>query len=91
MGKVTLSPKFQVVIPKAIREKLGLSPGQKIQAFIYGDRIELTIVPETGTTATLNGKVVGTIEDDGFGRALLAVWLGDHPPSDGLKDGMLGK
>ena len=56
-----------------------------------GDRIELTIVPETGTTATLNGKVVGTIEDDGFGRALLAVWLGDHPPSDGLKDGMLGK
>ena len=41
MGTVTLSPKFQVVIPKAIREKLGLSPGQKIQAIVYGDRIEL--------------------------------------------------
>ena len=27
--------------PKAIREKLGLSPGQKVQAILYGDRIEL--------------------------------------------------
>jgi AbrB family looped-hinge helix DNA binding protein len=38
---VTISPKFQVVIPKAIRERLGLSPGQKVQAIVYGDRIEL--------------------------------------------------
>jgi AbrB family looped-hinge helix DNA binding protein len=41
MTTVTISPKFQVVIPKLIREKLGLSPGQKIQAVVYGDRIEL--------------------------------------------------
>ena len=41
MGTVTISPKFQVVIPKEIREQLGLSPGQKIQAIVYGDRIEL--------------------------------------------------
>ena len=41
MGKVTISPKFQVVIPKEIRQKLGLSPGQKVQAIVYGDRIEL--------------------------------------------------
>jgi AbrB family looped-hinge helix DNA binding protein len=38
---VTISPKFQVVIPKEIRERLGLSPGQKVQAIAYGDRIEL--------------------------------------------------
>jgi AbrB family looped-hinge helix DNA binding protein len=38
---LTISPKFQVVIPKAIRERLGLSPGQKLQAVVYGDRIEL--------------------------------------------------
>ncbi|MFH0946345.1 MAG: AbrB/MazE/SpoVT family DNA-binding domain-containing protein [Planctomycetota bacterium] len=41
METVTVSPKFQVVIPKAIREKLSLSPGQKVQAIVYGDRIEL--------------------------------------------------
>jgi len=41
MGTVTISPKFQVVIPKEIRERLGLSPGQKVQAIAYGDRIEL--------------------------------------------------
>ena len=41
METVTISPKFQVVIPKAIRQRLGLSPGRKIQAIVYGDRIEL--------------------------------------------------
>jgi AbrB family looped-hinge helix DNA binding protein len=41
MAAVTVSPKFQVVIPKEIRQKLGLSPGQKIQVIVYGDRIEL--------------------------------------------------
>ncbi len=41
METVTISPKFQVVIPKAIRESLGLAPGQKVHAIAYGDRIEL--------------------------------------------------
>ena len=41
METVTISPKFQVVIPKAIREVLGLKPGQKVQAIAYGYRIEL--------------------------------------------------
>ena len=41
METVTISPKYQVVIPKQIREQLNLLPGQKIQAIAYGDRIEL--------------------------------------------------
>ena len=41
METVTISPKFQVVIPKKIRDRLGLLPGQKVQAIAYGDRIEL--------------------------------------------------
>jgi AbrB family looped-hinge helix DNA binding protein len=41
METVTVSPKFQIVIPKLIREGLGLSPGQKVQAIMYEDRIEL--------------------------------------------------
>jgi AbrB family looped-hinge helix DNA binding protein len=38
---VTVSPKFQVVIPKPIREKLSLSPGQRIQVIVHDGRIEL--------------------------------------------------
>lgn len=41
MATVTVSPKYQVVIPKDVRKRLGLSPGQKIQVVVYGDRIEL--------------------------------------------------
>ena len=40
MTVVTVSPRFQVVIPQRIREALGLEPGQKIQAIQYDDRIE---------------------------------------------------
>jgi AbrB family looped-hinge helix DNA binding protein len=38
---VTISPKFQVVIPRTVRERLGLSPGQKVQALVYEGRVEL--------------------------------------------------
>jgi AbrB family looped-hinge helix DNA binding protein len=41
MEAVKISPKFQVVIPKRLREALRLSPGQKVQMFVYGDRIEM--------------------------------------------------
>lgn len=41
MAAVTVSPKFQVVIPKEVRRRLGLSPGQRIQVVVYDDRIEL--------------------------------------------------
>ncbi|MBM4299865.1 MAG: AbrB/MazE/SpoVT family DNA-binding domain-containing protein [Deltaproteobacteria bacterium] len=41
METITVSPKFQVVIPKEIRESLKLAPGQKIQALLYENRIEL--------------------------------------------------
>lgn len=40
MDVVTISPKFQVVIPRGIRERLNLSPGQKVQALVYQNRIE---------------------------------------------------
>lgn len=41
METLTISPKFQVVIPKRIRERLRLVPGQKLQAVLHGERIEL--------------------------------------------------
>jgi len=55
-----------------------------------GDEIECTMVPGQGTTVKLNGELKGTIERDDFAAALLRVWLGVKPPTDDLKNGMLG-
>lgn len=44
MTAVTVSSKFQVVIPKEIREALGIVSGQKIQMLTHGNRIELVPV-----------------------------------------------
>lgn len=40
MEIVTVSPKYQIVIPKAIRESMGIKPGEKVQVFRYDNRIE---------------------------------------------------
>lgn len=40
MDTVTLSPKFQVVIPQSIREALRLTPGEKLRVLRYSDRVE---------------------------------------------------
>lgn len=41
MQAVTVSPKYQVVIPQAVREAMGLKPGAKLQVIQFGDRIEM--------------------------------------------------
>jgi len=41
MTSVTVSPKYQVVIPKAVRESMGIVSGQKVQILTYKNRIEL--------------------------------------------------
>jgi AbrB family looped-hinge helix DNA binding protein len=41
MQTVTVSPKYQIVIPKSIRDALKLRPGQKMRAVEYEGRIEL--------------------------------------------------
>ena len=40
METTTISPKFQVVIPRKVRESLGLRPGEKMQVIYYEGRIE---------------------------------------------------
>ena len=41
MKAVTVSPKYQVVIPQAVREAMKIKPGQKMQVIQYGDHIML--------------------------------------------------
>ena len=44
MQMVTVSPKYQVVIPKTVRESLQLRPGQRMQVIEYDGRVEF--IPE---------------------------------------------
>ena len=60
MLTVTVSPKYQVVIPKAIREALKLRPGQKIRVIEYDGRIEM--IPDRDI-AELRGFVKGIDTD----------------------------
>ena len=56
MDVVTVSPKFQVVIPLAIRERLGIQPGQKVQALVYQNRVELIpLKPARALRGSLRG------------------------------------
>jgi AbrB family looped-hinge helix DNA binding protein len=63
MQTVTVSPKFQVVIPRAVRESLRLRPGQKMQVVEYDGRIEF--IPERDITE-LRGFIKGI--NTGFKR-----------------------
>ena len=41
MKSVTVSPKFQVVIPRDLRKSMDIQPGTKVQVLQYENRIEL--------------------------------------------------
>ncbi len=56
MPAVKLSPKYQVVIPPAIRQAFKLTPGQKIEVVVYEGRI--TLVP-VGPLKALRGLPSG--------------------------------
>ena len=60
MQTVTISPKFQVVIPLHMRESLRLRPGQKLQVVEYKGRIEL--IPDR-EISDLRGFVKGINTD----------------------------
>ena len=56
MDSVTVSPKFQVVIPKEIREDIGLKVGTTMEIINYGSRIELVpIQPMTNLKGMFKG------------------------------------
>jgi AbrB family looped-hinge helix DNA binding protein len=65
MDTVTLSPKFQVVIPLSVRKNLNLVPGEKFRVIAYGDRVEFIPVKKA---AEMRGFLKGmdtTIEREG--------------------------
>ena len=56
METVTISPKYQVVIPRRIRAALGLRSGEKVRAIQLGRRVELVpIMPPEQARGFLSG------------------------------------
>jgi AbrB family looped-hinge helix DNA binding protein len=66
MVTVKLSPKFQVVIPRSVRNRLGLRPGMKLQVVEYEGRVEFLPVKKASELRGFLGKIDTTIarEDD---------------------------
>ena len=62
MQTVTISSKYQVVIPRQIREKHNLKPGEKFILMSIGDRIEM--IPERKMDE-LRGVLSGMDTDPG--------------------------
>ena len=56
MESITVSSKYQIVLPKAARERLKLRPGQKLQLITLDDRIELVpVVPASSLRGAFKG------------------------------------
>lgn len=55
-----------------------------------GERMTFVGIPGQGVQFSFAGKPKGLIPGEDFRRALLAIWLGDHPPNPELKAGLLG-
>ena len=56
MDTVTVSPKFQVVIPRAVRQRMQIRPGERLEVISIDDRIELVrIRPTRGMRGFLEG------------------------------------
>lgn len=59
MSETTISPKYQIVIPKEVREKAKIKEGQKLNVYSLGDSIVLTPKPKNYTEKMLGlGKEI---------------------------------
>ena len=54
-----------------------------------GDRYALTYVPGIGTELALNGRQLGLVEGEDFSAALFAIWIGDDPLDESLREQLL--
>lgn len=65
MSTLTLSPKFQVVVPKEIREAMNLKAGMPMQVVQYGERIEfIPVRPMSEARGLLRGMTTDFERDD---------------------------
>lgn len=56
-----------------------------------GDIYDIMYIPNKGVVVFKNGKIFPAINNFDFKKALFAIWLGDDPADDDLKEELLGK
>ena len=64
MVTVKLSSKFQVVIPRAVRLRMGLRPGMKLQVIEYDGRVEFIPVRKPAELRGFLGQIDTNIARD---------------------------
>jgi hypothetical protein len=81
---------FEKNAPKVTKVKI-----EKFKAMMGdmhpGDVVIIQFVPGEGTHVIVNGKDMGVIEGDDFARGVFSIYLGPEPPTEDLKNGLLGK
>ena len=55
-----------------------------------GDRLVFTYVPQEGTSVEVKGKAQGVVAGKAFADVLFSCWIGEKPPSEDFKAGLLG-
>ena len=64
METVTISPKFQFVIPQKVREEMGLRAGEEMKVFSFRNRIEIVPVRDIRTLrSSLKGIDTSSVRD----------------------------
>ena len=58
--------------------------------FVRGDTVDLQLGADGTVTASLNGKVLGSVKSGRLVNGILAIYFGERPADEGLKKGMLG-
>ena len=64
MESANISPKYQIVIPKKLREALNLTPGQQVQMVAFENRIEMIPVRRISEMKGFLKGIATTVERD---------------------------
>ncbi len=60
--RTTIDSAGRLVVPKALRDRLGLTPGSTVDVSPYGDGLHLAPVSRTARVRTVRGEVVAESE-----------------------------
>jgi len=82
------SPQTLTAIQGQVEQFLDLI--RRMGAFPRGSVIQLDYLPGAGTQVWLNHRLAGSFAGEAFNRAILRIWLGDHPVQPSLKAALLG-